>query len=273
MGWMYQQYRKIHGGHPRDVVTGKPTALGGIEGRNSATGYGGYYVLKHIIDNNGKDFGFDRNSLEGQTIAIQGFGKVGYWLAEKCAKEGMKVVAISNEYGAVYDCDGLDPVRCRTSLYESNQKHWGMGRAISNEELLRLPVDILAPSAVENVITERVAQDIQASMILELANGPTTLEGERVLNARKVPIIPDILANAGGVIVSYFEWLQNRHAEEWTAEMVDSGLTEKMIVATSKTIKRTLQHNIPIRTAAYALALKRIGEANESLGTKDYFSH
>lgn len=273
MGWMYQQYRKIHGGHPRDVVTGKPAALGGIEGRHSATGYGGFYVLRHIIENHADDFSLGDHSVEGKSIAIQGFGKVGYWLAEKCVKEGMKVVAISNEFGAAYDPEGLDPMRCRNSLLATKQQSWGMGTPITNDELLRLNVDILAPSAVENVITAEVAKDIKAKMVLELANGPTTLEGDKILRERRIPVVPDILANAGGVIVSYFEWLQNRHAEEWTEKMVDGGLREKLTVATSKTIKRTLQHNIPIRTAAYALAIKRIGEANESLGTKDYFSH
>jgi glutamate dehydrogenase (NADP+) len=273
MGWMYQQYRKIHGGHPRDVVTGKPAALGGIEGRSSATGYGGFYVLQYILDNHAADFGLGTSGTTEKSIAIQGFGKVGYWLAEKCFKEGMRVVAISNEFGATYDPNGLDPIICKTSMYESQGKDWGTGTPISNEELLGLKVDVLAPAAVENVITSKVASNIQAKLVLELANGPTTLEGDKILRDRNISVVPDILANAGGVIVSYFEWLQNRHAEEWTEAMVDTGLRDKIVNATSKTIKRTLQHNISIRTAAYALALKRIGEANESLGTKDYFAH
>lgn len=274
MGWMYQQYRKIHGGHPRDVVTGKPAALGGIEGRTSATGYGGFYVLKHLVENYNGDFSLGgTGDIASKTIAIQGFGKVGYWLAEKCWREGMRVVAISNEYGATYDPAGLDPVKCRNSLYATQQRSWGQGEKCSNDDLLRFPVDVLAPCAVENVITAEVARNVKARLVLELANGPTTLDGDKVLRERSIPVIPDILANAGGVIVSYFEWLQNRHAEEWTEKMVDNGLREKMVTAAMKTVRRSVQHNIPMRTAAYVLALKRIGEANESLGTKGFFSH
>jgi glutamate dehydrogenase (NADP+) len=273
MGWMYQQYRKIKGGHPKDIVTGKPAALGGIEGRHSATGYGGFYVLKHLVEGYASEFNLGESSLTGKTIAIQGFGKVGYWIAEKCWKSGMVVVALSNEYGATYDPKGLNPVQCRNALNDSQGRIWGDGKPISNDELLRLPVDVLAPSAVENVITETVANDIRCGMVLELANGPTTLAADRILQERKILVVPDILANAGGVIVSYFEWLQNRHAEDWTEDEVDEGLKEKLDVATSKVVRRTLQHRISMRTGAYVLALKRIGEANESLGTKDYFSH
>ncbi len=274
MGWMYQQYRKIHGGHPRDIVTGKPAALGGISGRTSATGYGGYYVLKHIIENNNDDFGLGgTNEINTKTVAIQGFGKVGYWFANKCFKEGLKIVALSNELGGTYDPNGLDPCKCRNSLNETQEKSWGQGKSIDNQTILKLPVDVLVPGAVENVITKDNAPEIRAKLVLELANGPTTLEGDNILRSRGIPVVPDILANAGGVIVSYFEWLQNRHAEEWTEKRVDDGLREKIVMAASKTIKRALFHKISMRTAAYALALKRIGEANESLGTKDYFSH
>jgi glutamate dehydrogenase (NADP+) len=271
MGWMYQQYKKIHGGHPRDVVTGKPAALGGIEGRTSATGYGGYYVLDHLREQHGQHFSLGTKT--GITVAIQGFGKVGYWFAEKCFAEGLKVVALSNEHGGVYDSGGLNPKECYKALAISEQKHWGIGSPITNEELLELPVDVLAPCACENVITKDNAPRIKGNLILELANGPTSLEADHILRARNKHVVPDILANAGGVVVSYFEWLQNRHAEEWTEERVNTTLRNIMVTATTKTVSRHLQIGMSLRTAAYALALKRIGQANESLGTKDFFSN
>jgi glutamate dehydrogenase (NADP+) len=270
MGWMYQQYKKIHGGHPKDVVTGKPAALGGIEGRTYATGYGGYYVLENLVRMDAAHFGLPAR-MQNIKVAIQGFGKVGYWFAEKCFKEGVRIVALSNEYGGIYDESGLDPHFALKNLTESDGKCWGKGTPISNEALLTLPVDVLVPAAVERVLTEFVV--VQAPVVLELANGPTTLEGDESLKANKVHVIPDILANAGGVVVSYFEWLQNRSAEDWTEARVDTKLREIMEIATEKTVKRHFQHDIPLRTAAYALALKRIGAANESLGTKDFFSH
>jgi glutamate dehydrogenase/leucine dehydrogenase len=230
-------------------------------------------MLSHFIENYAEEFALGSNKIEDKTIAIQGFGKVGYWLAEKCYNEGLKIIAISNEFGGTYDPNGLNPIECRNALSVSGQKEWGQGKRIDNHEILAVPVDILAPCAVESVITQSVAETVKAKLVLELANGPTTLDGDKVLQDKKIAVIPDILANAGGVIVSYFEWLQNRHAEEWTEKIVDTGLREKMVTATSKTVKRTLQYGISMRTAAYALALKRIGEANESLGTKDYFSH
>lgn len=272
MGWMYQQYKKIHGGHPKGVVTGKPAALGGIEGRTSATGYGGYYVLKNIIHMDATHFGLP-NQIENLRVAVQGFGKVGFWFAEKCFKEGVRIVALSNEFGGVFDENGLDPHACQLALNESGGKDWGRGTPLSNESLLALPVDVLVPAAVERVLTGDNAHLVKAPVILELANGPTTLQADQTLKAMKKHVIPDILANAGGVVVSYFEWLQNRSGEDWTETRVDTKLREIMEIATDKTVKRHFQHEIPLRTAAYALALKRIGAANESLGTKDFFSH
>ena len=271
MGWMYDEYRLINGGHPRDFITGKPVALGGLEERKVATGYGGYYVLEKIL----KEYEKYHNIKEtNPTIAIQGFGKVGYWLAEICWQKGLKVVAISNEHGAAYNANGFDIVKCREILDQSSGKGWDKidGTMISNEQLLELEVDILAPAAVENVITESVAKNIKAKLVLELANGPTTTEGDEILNQRKILVVPDIIANAGGVVVSYFEWLQNRHAEERTHDQIMHGLQEKMQYATDKMMNRFVENNMTLRTAAYALALKRIGEAKEALGTQNFFS-
>jgi glutamate dehydrogenase (NADP+) len=271
MGWMYSEYRKIKGGHPLDVITGKPTALGGIEGRNSATGYGGYYVLDSLMSHF-----LDKINLpvkEEIKVAIQGFGKVGYWFAEKCYKNGLKVVALSNELGGVYDPNGLNPVACRKSLEETEMKEWGEGTPITNEELLQLDVSILCPAAIENVITVANVDKIKARLIFELANGPTTLDADAILQEKGVVVIPDILANAGGVVVSYFEWLQNRTAEEKTLDEVNKRLKKMMQYATERVMSRHLKEKISIRTATYAIALKRIGEANECLGIKNFFQH
>lgn len=266
MGWMYDEYRMMHGGHPLDVVTGKPAALGGLAERRSSTGYGGYYVLEKIIRDYRKDLDMDKLS-----VAIQGFGKVGYWFAEKCARKGLNVVAISNEHGGIYNADGINIDECREKLVTGEEWDRINGRVITNEELLALDVDILTPAAVENAITEHNVHNIKAKIVLELANGPTTLEADKVLEDKGVWVVPDILANAGGVVVSYFEWLQNRHAEERSHEKIEHDLKSKMQYATEKTLVRHLDKGMSLRTAAYALALKRIGEAKECLGTKHYF--
>jgi glutamate dehydrogenase (NADP+) len=270
MGWMYSEYRKIKGGHPLGVITGKPVALGGIEGRNSATGYGGYYVLETLINNY-----LDKIRLpavkEDIKVAIQGFGKVGYWFAEKCYKNGLKVVALSNEFGGTYNPDGLNIIACRKALDESGGKEWGVGTPISNDDLLTMEVDVLAPAAIENVITIQNAEKIKAKLVLELANGPTSLDADAILNDREVVVIPDILANAGGVVVSYFEWLQNRTAEMKTLDEVNKELKKMMQYATERAMVRHFKHDISVRTATYVLALKRISEANECLGNKGYF--
>ena len=268
MGWMYDEYRMMKGGHPRDVITGKPVTLGGLEERKSATGYGGYYVLEKIF----REYKAD-NDIKDLKIAVQGFGKVGYWFAEKCHKKGMKVVAISNEYGGVYNPQGLNINSCRDILGQERGNNWHEieGEQITNDELLQLDVDVLAPAAVENVITERNADNVKAKIVLELANGPTTLEADAILEDKGIWVLPDILCNAGGVVVSYFEWLQNRHAEERTHEKIEHDLKSKMQYATEKMMNRHLEKGMSHRTAAYALALKRISEAKECLGTKNYF--
>lgn len=269
MGWMYDEYRLIKGGHPRDFITGKPVALGGLPERTVSTGYGGYFVLEKIIQQYWK-----KKELKDVTVAVQGFGKVGYWFAEIAAKMGMKVVALSNEYGGVFNRDGLNIERTRQILGNNGGRGWCNidGDEISNESLLELDVDVLVPAAVENVLTGRNAASVKASIVLELANGPTTTEGDKILNDRGIWVVPDIVANAGGVVVSYFEWLQNRHAEERSHDQIMDGLKLKMDEATDKIMTRHLEKGMSLRTAAYALALKRIGAASEALGTKNYFS-
>tara|TARA_R110002051_G_scaffold264420_1_gene324345 strand:- start:2701 stop:3903 length:1203 start_codon:yes stop_codon:yes gene_type:complete len=250
MGWMYSEYKRIKRGNPRDIITGKPVPLGGIKGRTTATGYGGYYVLNYILDR--------LQSNKQVSIAIQGLGNVGYWFANKCQQEGLKIVAVSDVKGATYNPEGIDPSDIK-------------GEKITNEELLELPVEILVPAAIENVITESNADKIKAKIILELANTPTSYEADLILENKNVFVVPDILANSGGVIVSYFEWLQNRQAQEWQEDEVNLQLRNKIRQATQKVFERCIEHGISMRAAAYSLALKRIGEANECLGNKGYF--
>jgi glutamate dehydrogenase (NADP+) len=267
MGWMYDEYRLIKGGHPKDFITGKPVALGGMQERTVATGYGGYYVLEKLLH-------WKKMESKEVTVAVQGFGKVGYWFAEIAEKMGMKVVGLSNEYGGLFNNEGISVERVRKVLGENGGKAWHKveGHEISNESLLELDVDVLVPAAVENVLTEVNSDKVKAKIVLELANGPTTTEGDNILNDKGVWVVPDIIANAGGVVVSYFEWLQNRHAEERTHEKIMSDLQEKMEDATDKIMLRHREKGMNLRTAAYALAMKRIGEATEVLGTKNYFS-
>ena len=271
MGWMYSEYRRITGGNPRAIITGKPVALGGIDGRESATGYGGFYVLENLMDNH-----LDKINLpvkEDITIAIQGFGQVGFWFAEKCFRNGLKVIAASNQYGGVYDPRGLSPYECRKCLIESDGQEWGQGEKITNEELLAIDCDILAPAAIESVITIDNADKIKARMVFELANGPTTCESHHILEDKGIIIVPDILANAGGVVVSFFEWLQNKHGEDWDRNRVDIELKKRMCYATERMMAQHFEHKISMKIATYTLALKRIASANESLGNKGYFQH
>lgn len=265
MGWMFAEYKRIKGGNPLDVITGKPLALGGLIGRTSATGYGGYYALETLMEH----LNLDKSQLK---IAIQGFGNVGYWFAERCFKEGMKIVALSNQTGGIYDPNGLNVIDCKLKQDKLGENEWGThGDKITNDELLQLDVDILVPAAIENVITADNAPHIKAKIILEMANNPISLDGDNILNERGIFVCPDILANAGGCICSYFEWQQNRHAETWTRERVDNELKIKMRYATERAMERKLKYNISLRTAAYMLALKRIGDAIECLGNRAFF--
>lgn len=262
MGWMFSEFRTMKSGHPLALVTGKPIALGGIPGRISATGYGGFYVLETMYDTflNGK---------KDISVAVQGFGNVGYWFAKRCVQAGFKVVALSNVKGGIYDPNGIDVEACKEA--EEQGQDWHTGQKITNADLLELDVDVLVPAAIEKVIHGENARSVKAKLILELANGPITIEGESILEEKGVAIIPDILCNAGGVIVSYLEWLQNLSYIEKTLEQVECFLRSKMNYAAQRILHRKHDLGISMRTAAYVLALKRIGEAIECQGTKSFF--
>ncbi len=224
-------------GNVSAMVTGKPIDKGGSLGRTEATGLGGVYALLQVLKGLGKN-------PQNMTVAIQGFGNVGHYLAYFLQKQGFKVVGLSDSKGGIFVPKGIESIeqiqKCKegkgylTSCYcigaacDILNKDKLSGRDISNEELLELPVDIIVPSALENVITQQNAPKIKAQFILEMANGPTTFEADEILNKRTITVIPDVLANSGGVAVSYFEWYQNMHDEKWSKQKVFQKLKRKM---------------------------------------------
>lgn len=275
MGWMMDEYSRIHRRREPAVITGKPIPLGGSLGRDDATGRGAYYCIKELEKKNGWDPAKTR-------VAIQGFGNAGQHVARLLHADGYAIVAVSDSQGGIYKEEGFDipsliqvknesrqlkAVYCEGSVCEAVD-----AQNISNEELLKLDVDLLLPAALENQITGENADQIQAPIIVELANGPTTSEADRILNDRGKLVVPDILANAGGVTVSYFEWAQNKAGYYWTMEEVRSRLQTIMSREMNAVYDFKEEKAIDMRTAAYALALNRIGEAIASLGTESYFS-
>jgi glutamate dehydrogenase/leucine dehydrogenase len=249
MHWIVDEYSKLTGRVTPAVVTGKPISEGGSEGRTEATGFGGLYALLTILKKLNRD-------PKGMTVAIQGFGNVGSYFARAAQDVGMKVVAITDSKSGVYLPKGIDIEKA-----EAHKKEKGtfedFGENILPESIVSLAVDIFVPAALENAITKENARDVKAKFVLELANGPTTLEADAVLNNKGVTVIPDILANAGGVAVSYFEWLQNTSGQKWTKEQVLSELKCKMEAASEKVFALSRNH-LSLRDAAYVVALKNI---------------
>jgi len=249
MGWMMDEYSQIVGKKTPAVITGKPAELGGSKGRDKATARGGLYVLEEAMN---------AYNIKNPKIAIQGFGNAGSVMAQLLYEKGHKVVAISDSKGGVYDPEGLDI----TQLKKHKSEHGSVedfATNISNEELLRLEVDILILAALENQLREDNAHAVKAKLILELANGPTTPEADKILKDKL--IIPDILANAGGVAVSYFEWLQNLNNESWKEDEVNAKLKECMVKAFEDVKKTADDYKASLREAAGILALQRIAEA------------
>ncbi len=274
MGWMMDQYNIISRSLNPGVVTGKPVTLGGSLGRDTATGSGAYYVIEAIM---GK---FDRLPHQ-TTVAVQGFGNAGSVVAELLAKAGYKVVAVSDSQGGIYAKKGLDipsilhykkstsgiqAVYCKDTVCNIVEHE-----IITNEQLLALEVDILIPAALENQITEANVQDIKAKYIFEVANGPISSGADRILEDRGIYVVPDILVNAGGVTVSYFEWLQNRSGLYWELEEVEERLQKRMRKETEKIWQIADEFSISMRTAAYVHGLNRLGEALSAKGTRDYY--
>ncbi len=264
MGWMLDQYSTIHRAFTPAVVTGKPIPLGGSYGRETATADGAFHVLSTLRPKLGLD-------TDAPTVAIQGFGNAGAQLATLLSEDGYKVVAVADSTRAVHAADGLDVEAVRRAKKESGEVPADAGDELAPEELVELDVDILVPAALENVITEDNADRVHASVVLEVANGPTTIEADSVLADAGVVVIPDILANAGGVTVSYFEWAQNRGGVRWSVESVRGQLRERMVRETENNWKLATEHDVSLRTAAYAQGLKRISAAVDATGNAEAF--
>lgn len=254
MHWIADEYSKHIGEHSPAVVTGKPVEHGGSEGRTEATGYGGGYVLETILRR-----APERIILSGEkTVTVQGFGNVGVYFAHYAVSRGFKVVGLSDSKSAIYMPEGIDIKAAEKFKKEKGSLAGFGGTDISPEEVLALPCQILVPAALENAITEANANSIKASVVLELANGPTTLEADAILNKKGVIVIPDILANAGGVAVSYFEWEQNRRNEKWAKDDVFAKLRPMMEQATEKVYAESRAKKISLRDAAYSIALSAL---------------
>ncbi len=265
MGWMADEYSKIKRSWQPAVITGKPIALGGSLGRDDATARGGFYSLQCLRSKLGL-------SSVDLTVAIQGYGNAGYHFARIAKKAGYKIIAVSDSGGGVFCSSGIDPenVAAHKEATGSVKGMTGCDQ-ISNEDLIGLQVDILVPAALENVITKSNAAKVRAKCVVELANGPIDNEGDAIIHEAGIPVIPDILANSGGVTVSYFEWVQNRQGYYWGVEEVHQKLTISMEKASNAIFDLSQIHKTPLRTAAYMSALKRIDEAVRCKGTqKDY---
>ncbi|OGH64184.1 MAG: glutamate dehydrogenase [Candidatus Magasanikbacteria bacterium RIFCSPHIGHO2_01_FULL_41_23] len=260
MAWMLDEYEKLTGEHAPGMITGKPLCLGGSRGRDKATAQGGVFVLLEAV----KKMDMIPNET---TVAIQGFGNAGAHMAELLAVQGFKIVAVSDSKGAIKSANALD-ISALTAHKEKNSAVTGFTgtETITNEQLLELPVDILIPAALENQITAENAGRIKAKMILELANGPTTPEADAILFKNNVVVVPDILANAGGVTVSYFEQVQNASNYYWTDEEVMEKLQKIMITAFAGVWATKEKYAIDLRTAAFVTALERVGAAMKARG-------
>ncbi len=287
MAWVFDTYAMMHPGmNNMPVVTGKPVEMGGSYGRNEATSRGCLFCVQHALSRGLVD-GLD--SVDGATVAVQGFGNAGSIAALLFAEQGATIIAASDSSGAIYSASGFDPAAALARKKETGSVVGLEGtEEISNEQLLALECDILIPAALENQIRADNADQVKARLIAEAANGPTTPAADRILYAKGIPVLPDILANAGGVTVSYFEWVQNIENEQWDEDDVNAKLLTKMNSASDSVldtqeaingslsdIRSTRRRNgrgddpieeIDLRTAAYILAVKRVADVTMKRG-------
>ncbi|MHB1000381.1 MAG: Glu/Leu/Phe/Val family dehydrogenase [Armatimonadota bacterium] len=261
MAWMMDEYSKLRGHYTPGFITGKPIPLGGSLGRGDATARGGMYTVREAAAHLGID-------LSSAKVAVQGFGNAGYYAAKLVTELfGSKVISVSDSRGGIVMESGLDA----DAVLEYKEKTGSVvgfpgSKPISNEELLELDVDILFPSALEGVITENNAANIKAKIVGELANGPTTPEADDILYKNGVFVIPDFLCNAGGVTVSYFEWVQNLHSFYWEEDEVHIKLDKKMTKAFADVVSMSVEHKVNMRTAAYMVSVQRVAEAMKLRG-------
>ena len=260
MAWVMDTYSMHHRHTVTAVVTGKPVEMGGSLGRREATGRGCMIVTKEALRHLGM-------KVAGTTVAVQGFGNVGSVAAQLLAREGCKIKAISDRTGAFYNKNGID-VDVAIEYVKRNRTLEGYdgGDAITNEELLTSDVDVLLPAALEGVITSKNAAKIQARIVCEGANGPTTAGADSILDEKEIFVIPDILANAGGVTVSYFEWVQDRGGYFWSEDTVNERLTDIMRRSFAEVLRSATQHRVNMRTAAYMTSISRVAAVHKLRG-------
>jgi len=254
MAWIMNEYAKFHGFHPA-CVTGKPVELHGSAGREAATGYGVMLIAREMLGKLGQ-------SVAGTTFAIQGYGNVGSFTARFLHQLGGKVVAVSDAFGGLTNAGGI-AIPDLDKHVAANRKVVGFagGEAITNEQLLTMPVDVLIPAALGGVFDAEMARAVRAKLIVEAANGPTWPEADEVFEARGIPVVPDILANAGGVVVSYFEWVQNLQHFRWPLDQVQREEERKMVESFEKVYDMAQRKGVSLRTAAFMLAISRVGRA------------
>jgi glutamate dehydrogenase/leucine dehydrogenase len=260
MAWIMDTYSQLKGYSIPESVTGKPVEIGGSEGRVCATSQGVALCVREAAEKLGLQ-------LKGATVAVQGYGNVGYNAASILHSMGCKVVAVSDSVGGIYCAEGLNPYNVRVHKNKTGSVQGCEGSAnITNAELLTSKCDILIPAALENQITKKNADKIKAKIVAEGANGPTTPEADKILYEKDVCLIPDILANSGGVTVSYFEWVQNLTREHWTLEEVNQKLEAKMTKAFSDVYKLSVKEESDMRTVALMLGVGRVAHALKTLG-------
>jgi len=260
MYWMADEYERILGFPAPAVVTGKPIEHGGSLGREPATGEGGFYILQEFLAQEKRD-------PKTIKIAVQGMGNVGSYFVRSAQRAGCRVIAVSDSKGGVFNREGLDISGIlRAKEEEKSLVDFTGGKRITNDELLALDADVLVPAALEDAINDGNAGAIRAKVILELANGPLTGNADAMLSEKGVTIIPDVLANAGGVVVSYFEWLQNQNKERWSEEAVLAQLKSVMIKAFAEVHKVSNNMKVPLRIGAYIVALRRLSKAVQRRG-------
>lgn len=269
MAWMRDEYEKATNTYAPAMITGKPLSYGGSRGRDTATARGAFFLLQEMMQSEGLE---PRNLR----VVIQGFGNAGATMAHLLHGAGYTIVAVSDSHGGIYSEEGLDPVRiekykkqtgsvtgeyCQGSVCDIEKMKMDNVKTVTNAELLELPCDILIPGALDNVITAKNASKIKATYIVELANGPTTPEADEILKKKRVQVLPDVLANAGGVTVSYFEWSQGRSGEQWTDDMVDAELKRVMLEAFKGIRNEVHGSKVTYRQAAFIVGVRRIVEA------------
>ncbi|TYS13346.1 Glu/Leu/Phe/Val dehydrogenase [Rossellomorea vietnamensis] len=259
MAWMMDEYSRLRENDSPGFITGKPLVLGGSQGREKATAQGVTICIEEAAKKKGID-------IKGARVVVQGFGNAGSFLAKFMHEAGAKVIAISDAHGALHDPKGLDidylldrrdSFGTVTTLFDNT---------ISNQELLELDCDILVPAAISNQITENNAHKIKASIVVEAANGPTTFEATRILSERDILLVPDVLASAGGVTVSYFEWVQNNQGYYWTEEEVNEKLHSKIVDAFNNVYETSMNRRVNMRLAAYMVGARKMAEASRFRG-------